>query len=484
MRRHLGSAALLLVLAAFFGLYANRVLDIDFWWHVATGRVIVETGALPHGDPFGVFSAGGPRSVTILKGYWLMQVLFYLVLQKLGTSGIIALKATLLVGCLLVLHRRAAAGGSHPAATYLVMGLAGLSLTGFTGERPQLASFLFAGVLFLLLDRYGDEGRTAWLYPVPAVMLLWANCHGGVVLGAVLLVVYAGALAAERWRAWSSGGARERNVFLAVIAVSLLMCLASPVGWNSLLTVIELEGTEFKNRVSEYASPYRLWRDTGMVEAYPYAAFLGLALVSLVPLLRGRQLARASLVLLLAALSATTFRYIPFFLVVAGPYVAVALTRMASRFLPSRPAVEAAVAAVAIVALAYGVRTGDMFQTGVEEGSFPVGAIAHLQKERASGKMLSSFEWGGYVIWNMHPGVRVYIDGRALDMTVFAKYTHMIWATPEGLQFFERERFDYVLLPRANARTGEEYALNQRLLQDPRWRLVYRDARGYLFARA
>lgn len=136
------------------------------------------------------------------------------------------------------------------------------------------------------------------------------------------------------------------------------------------------------------------------------------------------------------------------------------------------------------MALAYGVRTGDMFQTGVEEGSFPVGAIAHLQKERASGKMLSSFEWGGYVIWNMHPGVRVYIDGRALDMTVFAKYTHMIWATPEGLQFFERERFDYVLLPRANARTGEEYALNQRLLQDPRWRLVYRDARGYLFARA
>ena len=43
--RHLGLVALVLLLAAFLGVYAMQVWDVDLWWHLATGRSIVAAAA-------------------------------------------------------------------------------------------------------------------------------------------------------------------------------------------------------------------------------------------------------------------------------------------------------------------------------------------------------------------------------------------------------------------------------------------------------
>jgi hypothetical protein len=478
-RRLLAVSALGLLLLAFLALYTGEIWDPDLWWHLATGRHIVATGSIPSVDPFGVYTQTDPRALTILRCYWVMQVLLYGAAERLGIAGIIALRAAFLLGCLVVLHRRATAL-AHAAPSFLVVALAGLTLASFTNERPQLASFLLAGLVFLFLDRYEEEGREAWLYSVPATMLLWANCHGGVVLGAVLLLVYGAARIGTRWSAWAAGARRERNVFLTVMAVSLVLTLASPAGWNPFITVVQLEGTEFKHRVSEYASPLQLWR-SGMFDARWYAALLALAFPATLALLRDRQFGRAALVVLLGALSAGTYRYIPFFVLVAGPYVASGLARLAARVLPSERLVHAVVAFGAATALVIGIRDGSLFQGGVRQDAFPAGAVEELRSRGATGKMLSSFEWGGYVLWELGGRVRPYMDSRNLDMEKFARYTNLIWATPVGLRIFEDERFDLVLLPRGNRFTGEEYPLHRLLLLDPRWRLAREDANGRLF---
>jgi len=482
VKRILAAAALVLVLAAFFGLYSTRLWDVDFWWHLAFGRVIVQTTALPVGDPFGVYPTVTGAGSTILKGYWLFQALFYAVFEGLGAGGIVALKAGILTSCLLVLHRRAISAGAHAAAAYLVTVLAGLVLTSFTGERPQLASFLFAGIVFLLLDRYRADGRERWLYGLPPLMLLWANCHGGVLLGAVLIAGFALALTVERWRAGSGDGGRARNVFLGIAGLSVAMAFASPVGWNVALTVLQQEGSTIRNRVSEYASPLELWRTVGLVQFYPYVLLVALALLSLYPLLRERRLPEAALILILAALGMRAYRYVPFFLLVGGPYVAAGLTRLGDRLLQRLPAIDALVAGAAAVAILLGARSGAMFQSGIEEERYPTGAVARLREAGAAGRVLTSFEWGGYVIWNLGGKLRPYVDSRNLDAAKFARYTHMIWATAQGLDVLARERFDYALVPRVSFVTRERYPLGAALSADPRWVLVYQDPKAMLFA--
>ena len=199
-------------------------------------------------------------------------------------------------------------------------------------------------------------------------------------------------------------------------------------------------------------------------------------------LVRERRLERAALVLLLGGLSLTAFRYLPFFVLGAGPYVAVGLSRLSPRLLPASSLVEAVVAAGSAAALVLGVRGEWMFQRGVREGSVPLDAVAYLERAHASGKVLSAFEWGGYVIWGTEARVRPFVDARNLDERKFAEYTHMIWATQDGLRYFAREGFDYVLLPPGNRFTGEAYPLNVLLMRDAGWRLAYSDGTGFLFA--
>ena len=69
-RKYLEYLALAALLTTFFGFFAVKVWDIDFWWHIAAGRDVLEKGAIPSVDPFGVYDAGNVWGQTILKSQW------------------------------------------------------------------------------------------------------------------------------------------------------------------------------------------------------------------------------------------------------------------------------------------------------------------------------------------------------------------------------------------------------------------------------
>ena len=48
----------LLALAAAFG--AQKIRDFDYWWHLRTGQLIAETGAVPKADPYTFTVPGRP----------------------------------------------------------------------------------------------------------------------------------------------------------------------------------------------------------------------------------------------------------------------------------------------------------------------------------------------------------------------------------------------------------------------------------------
>ncbi|MCH8169323.1 MAG: hypothetical protein IIC03_15540, partial [Proteobacteria bacterium] len=54
------------------GLFSISLWDSDYWWHIAAGREIWQSGRVPGQDPFGVFAPGdGLRAQTVLKAQWL-----------------------------------------------------------------------------------------------------------------------------------------------------------------------------------------------------------------------------------------------------------------------------------------------------------------------------------------------------------------------------------------------------------------------------
>ena len=54
----LSNAFPFVLLLGLLGMTARNALDPDLWWHLRTGQLIVETGHVPHSDPFSFTRAG------------------------------------------------------------------------------------------------------------------------------------------------------------------------------------------------------------------------------------------------------------------------------------------------------------------------------------------------------------------------------------------------------------------------------------------
>src|SRR5258705_7077856 len=77
-------AALLLAVFAFS---VPTIPSADMWWHLSTGRYILQNHSIPHTDPFSATAAGKPW----IAHEWLADILFYGAYSALGSAGLLLL---------------------------------------------------------------------------------------------------------------------------------------------------------------------------------------------------------------------------------------------------------------------------------------------------------------------------------------------------------------------------------------------------------
>jgi hypothetical protein len=454
------------------------VWDIDFWWHIATGKIILESGAIPSVDPFGVYDANNVWGQTILKSQWLGQVLLYSIYRWFDIDGIILFRAGVLTLCLAIVYLRCQLASTSSLFSLPITALSGLAILHHTGERPQLFSFLYLSLIFLLFDGFARSGKRWLLYCIPLVMLMWSNTHGGAVLGEVALGLYGAGYVLEN--RWSAGrfSRPEIKLMLLVVVLSAVVLVFAPNGFTTFKHIIALESNPIRDITSEYTSPWSLWP----VTLY-YWFFLCVALVSLPGFFNKTYLKQGGVVFAIGMISVTGFRYIPLFVLLAAPYVGASLNRMMSRVKPPATTFNLAVLIISLGFLAYGFKQGKVFQHGVQEQRFPSGAVAFIKANQLGGRMFNTVNWGGYLIWQLSGTPTVFVDGRMLDPARIVPYTHILWVTPEGQRFFEQAHFNLALVPYGNVYSGERYPLVTYLQNHPDWQVVYQDGLGYLFAR-
>jgi len=477
-RRSLEYWALGVLLFTFFGFFAVKVWDIDFWWHIAAGRNILENGVIPSADPFGMYDAANACGQTVLKSEWLGQVSLYSVYRWFGLDGIVMFRAGILALCLAIVYFRCRLASSNNPFSLVITAMAGLAILHHTGERPQLFSFLFISLLFLLLDNFIRTGNRWMLYSIPPLILLWSNTHAGALMGVASLGLFGIGYVLEN--RWTQGryNTPSNIVMVVVVTLSCIVLVTAPSGLDTFKCIIFQQSGLIREIVSEYASPWSLWPAT-----LYYWVFISVTLVALPGFFNKAFFKQSALVFALGSISMFGYRYIPLFVLVAAPYVAASLGRSLKMFKLPATAIHLSVLVIALAFLGYGFKQDKVFQHGLQEQRFPVGAVAFIKANKLSGKMFNSMNWGGYLLWNLSGTTNLFIDGRTLDPYRVAPYTNILWATPEGLRLFEQANFDLVLVPPGNAFTGERYPLIAYLQNQPGWQKVYQDRSGYLFAR-
>jgi len=482
-KKHAEYMAVLTLLITFFGFYATKVWDIDFWSHIASGRYIVESGSIPSTDPFAMYSNTDAWGQLVLKSQWLGQVFLYEIQHYSGFDGIIAWRAAMLTSCLWLVYWRCRIVNTSLHIALMMTAITGLVLLTFTGERPQLFSFLYLAVVFLLLDAFQQSNRRRLLFAIPPIFMLWANTHGGVLFGMVALGLFGiGSLLQTRLNS-GKFDVTQAKLILGVIALSAIASFLAPNGINTLITtlktIILTENSALRERTSEYATPWAM----RSILTY-YWVFLALVAVSLYGLFGKAHIRYSLFVVAITCFSLTGARYIPLFALAVAPYVASSLSRLSKSVQPPILATCLATVVISLGFLGYGFKQDNVFQRGVQESKYPVEAVNIIRNNQLHGKLFNTLNFGGYLDWNLAPSsVHPFIDGRLLDINRMEPYTNILWMTPAGKDYFERISFDMVLITPGNAFTGETYPLVTYLVNNPLWRLVQRDRNSLFFVR-
>ncbi|MFT3912481.1 MAG: hypothetical protein QM737_23840 [Ferruginibacter sp.] len=220
----------------------------DLGWHLAAGDVIRQQGHVPLHDPWS-FTAADKQWFNLS---WLWDVIASLVFQYTGFGGIIfmavatgAAIAFYLATLCLRYGASTASVGIAVFAVCLLYPAFGAAPNIYLAASPNIATMLFA-VLF-----YGEcLKRSRWLLAFPAVMVLWANLHGGFLLGFFVIGVFGGvALLRRDW-----AGVR---MFALVGAACLVATLINPLGWGLYEGSAATLGHFVQANITEWQSYYQ-----------------------------------------------------------------------------------------------------------------------------------------------------------------------------------------------------------------------------------
>jgi hypothetical protein len=508
LRTHRALAGLgVLALGAFVAGLAPSA-DGDIWWHLAAGRELVTQRSMLVVDPFSSGAAGRPW----VDVHWLFQLAVYGIHRGFGLTGLIVAKCLLVALGAVLLHgaipARRASWDRAVLVTVLVAGL--VAARSLLLVRPVIGTLVLLAFFFAQLEGFGRDGRVrrlAWLVPA---QVLWANFQGLSALGPALVATYALAFAAwarfGRTRLWPFGpetlepsGAWQKA---RALSITLLGCgaalWATPFGAAGaalpaklLARLLPGEQLVFASQVAENQSPFVLERLTGGEMWHFKWALLALGLSVLIAGRRFR-FSHALLLVGLGGLAVMSNRNVLLLYWLGAPILAINVGRplwvVAARVL-RRPGLvgagllnAACVATLIVVAgLAAGRETALAQSAPFRVPSASAERLASLP--RGGGKVFAADHYGGYLIWQLYPRFRPYIDTRLVLRTPdeYAEYLRLA-DEPDRFEAFQaRHGFDYVVLP---VFLPERYQrLIGHLSARPEWKLLFADGAEVLFGR-
>lgn len=226
--------------ATFAACMAMRpIVDNSFFTHVATGRLMVDTGRIPSIDPYTFTANGEPWVVQS----WLVSGVYGVVESWAGGAGL-RLLSGLVVGLLVWLVWLLTAPARTLASRVIITGLVLVVGLTFWVPRPLLFGLLFFVMTMTLIERAWDP---RWMVPI---MWCWANAHGSFPLGLVAI----GAFAIGR-RLDKQDATTETRALLWALAGTAVAAI-NPIGPKLLIFPINVLGrTEVLQRVIEWQSP-------------------------------------------------------------------------------------------------------------------------------------------------------------------------------------------------------------------------------------
>jgi len=374
----------------------------DLGWHLAAGDLIRDRGNIPFQDPWS-FTLGDRQWHNLS---WLWDVIASVLFQYTKFSGL-----TLFVvacGAVIVGYLTSICLSSGASATAVCISVFSACLLYpsfatppniYLAASPNTATMLFC-VIF-----YGECLKRTRCFLLPVIMVLWANLHGGFVLGFLIVGIFCGAALLRRdwlnFKIYSFAGAG------CLVAICI-----NPLGWHIYDGVVATLGHFVQAYITEWLSYFQNITMPGSIPGVVYILiFIGFELryrgSSPVPL-ESRLLSW-----LFLFLGLYQFRYMSFFFLFSTVALALHIDRLLPKQLNNFEVQKSLLAAGIFGACALPM-TFMQIKPALELPQMLSEQDAlYLQTHFSHARLLNHWNVGGLLIFRTQGAVPVFVDGRA-----------------------------------------------------------------------
>lgn len=487
MRNKLPSLPLTFVIIlgiAWIGFFHNDT-DADLFGHVTIGERILDTRAIPATNTYSYTEPDHPW----INQYWLSEVIFALIYRGFGNPGLILFMMAMSLGMIAIAYQliRKHYPQTHVFTTFIVLLMTiGTLRTGIT-IRPQLFTYLFTMImLYQLTDM---KMKRSHFILLPVLFLLWANLHGGVIAGYGILFIWSVVMVFRNRKS------NVKNLYLQLTGLwglSLLAFLVNPYGWNLikfLLFATRLDHGFIREWKAINWFDYSILSFKLVLLIYLPFLFYGLFRIRVV----GLFVTAMSLITLLLAI--THVRHTAFFALTLpifiprplnvivmryGTNIVDRVNKLVKKWVTIGSATQNRLKIEYLLAIFFFTWFGNSapFQLVIPPEEYPISHVKWFQKYQLKGNLLSSYDFGYYLIRELYPSLRIASDGRyetCYSVNFMEKYLQFYFQEDTTLSFLIEYPPDWILLEPDSRAAWAVY-------RSPNWKPVNWNKTAVLFA--
>lgn len=492
----------------------KHLSEPDLWWIFRTGEWIWQNGHPPFQDTFS-YTMHGNEWINVKWGF---ELLAYGIQQMAGPEFIYCLQAIVVAAFLGIIYGVYGIWNKEYLGIRTVVPLAGLIVAIYLGlmaiefrinGRPEMISHLFVVLYaFILINYYSNPSRQIfWLIPL---QIVWTNFHEAYGTGIVMLGAFSAGCWAEYWLYMRNIPDLKLNFrpwyLTLTTGLAILAMAVNPRGFELILHPLniynQLGANQFTTELFPCTHP-NYWQFQGKLNLFfAFLAFGGLFFQfrtsNLNPqkwyLFPIRNVGIGYLLFLgmFFYLSLTAYRNIPFFILISLPWVGIVLDKLFAGIRNKLPLVNkrpalltrsgyvllilgglGAYAAVASNQYYEQFQRDETFGLQVDATKNPADAADFIKEHEIEGRCLSDYLTSSYLMWDLRPGFKTFIDLRDLDVypvDFFNRFAQMMRYPKVFKQADSLYQFDYVTLYRS-----EFQNLHKFLFQTGDYKAVYAD---------
>ncbi len=459
-------------------LTAHTPNDNDMWWHLRSGNVMFQERIILTKDIFSFTRIGHPW----VNAFWLGEIFFSVINKFSGFFGL-ALSASLIILCSLYFVKKQL----NIPVTFIFIPLiiTAFGLSPFSAVRPQLFSFLFLAILDYFLYKYKN---TETFQPgfIIVLFVIWANFHGGFVWGVLLLLAFSAGEILGRLLNFTDALSWEkiwRILFISVLAI--LGTIVNPNGYLIWLLPLQTVNVSISG-ISEWASP-----DFHRIDLQPALLFIYILLISFSLLKKKPNLSDLIKLVGFSYMGFVSQRSLAPFLIISTPIISNSIFQVwkeniskntekiykpigSKKFIFLTTIINFTVSIFLVTLIFF--QFYNLSRPSKINIGYPDQAIKWLKENELNGNLFNSYNWGGYLVYQLpeHP---VFIDGRAdlYGTTLINEWLEIANGTKKGIQLLDDRKINIIMLE-------PEWAVINKL-ETSGWKIYFQDEKSIILAR-